>query len=155
MSAIDAFIEEMGLMAQEHGDPRILGRVLGLLVAEGKEMSLSQMSERLGVSRASVSTNARQLSQRGLIKRIAHSGDRQDFYHVENMLHRQLLDRMATQAQRNASRIRACAKGIEVEDAAAAERVLELHKLYEKSAEILAYWASEARDDAMPRKEPT
>lgn len=155
MSAIDAFIEEMGLMAQEHGDARISGLVLGLLVAEGEEMSLSQISERLGVSRASVSTNARQLSQRGMIRRIAHSGDRQDYYQVDGTFHQHMLERMATQARRNASRIMACAKGIEVEDAAAAERVLELHKLYEKSAEILAYWAGDLQDDAMPRKEPT
>ena len=41
-------------MSQDRGEPRIAGRIFGLLLIEGQELSLQQISEQLGVSRASV-----------------------------------------------------------------------------------------------------
>ena len=82
VSSVDRFVEEMGLMFQQAGDPRIAGRIFGLLVIEGRELSLQQISERLGVSRASVSTDARRLVEQGLLERVGLPGDRKDYYRM-------------------------------------------------------------------------
>ncbi|MEQ8599327.1 MAG: hypothetical protein RLP98_05320 [Devosia sp.] len=58
MSATTRFIEEMGLIAQERGESRISGRLIGLMVVEGQELNLVQISEKLSISRAIRATGA-------------------------------------------------------------------------------------------------
>lgn len=147
MSAVERFIEELGLISQESGDARIAGRLLGLLVTEGRELSLGQISERLAVSRASVSTNARLLAQRGVINLVAHAGDRQDYYVISDVPYADMLREIARQFHRNARRLQAIVDAMARENAGAAGRAGELSGFFEKSAEILSNWADELRDD--------
>jgi len=81
-TASQTFIEEVGLTAERHGMPRIAGRLLGFLLLEGGPHSLDDLAERLQVSKASVSTNARTLESLQLIVRRAVPGDRRDFYQI-------------------------------------------------------------------------
>jgi DNA-binding MarR family transcriptional regulator len=74
------FIEQMGIMTEDEGFPRIAGRIFGYLLLERNERSLDEMAEELGVSRASVSTDARRLTQMGLLERRSRPGDRRDYY---------------------------------------------------------------------------
>lgn len=74
------FIERMGFLCEADGLPRISGRIFGLLILEAGPFTLKEISERLQVSRASVSTNARLLAKTGVIERVAVPGDRQDYY---------------------------------------------------------------------------
>lgn len=141
-SAIDRFIEEMGLIAQHDGGPRIAGRILGLLVAEGRELSLNQISERLCVSRASVSTNARQLAARGILRLTTHTGDRQDYYELSSSSYGQMLQELAGRMEKYASVTEACAIEIESESEGAARRVSELSAFYRDSSQFLGNWAS-------------
>lgn len=141
-SAIDRFIEEMGLIAQHDGGPRIAGRILGLLIAEGRELSLNQISERLCVSRASVSTNARQLAARGLLRLTTHTGDRQDYYELSSASYGQMLQELAGRMEKYASITEACAIEIESESEGAARRVSELSAFYRDSSQFLGNWAS-------------
>lgn len=76
------FIEQMGLICETDNLPRIAGRVLGLLLVEDGPYSLRELAELLQVSRASVSTNARILTDIGLVERVAKPGDRQDYYQL-------------------------------------------------------------------------
>lgn len=76
------FIEQMGLTAERNGMPRIAGRLIGLLLVEDEARSLDELAERLQVSKASISTNARLLERAGIVERIAHPGDRRDFYRI-------------------------------------------------------------------------
>ena len=76
------FIEKVGLITQAEGLPRIAGRVFGLLVFDGAAVSFGDLAEKLEVSRASISTSVRLLEERGLVKRIAKSGKRQDFFQL-------------------------------------------------------------------------
>lgn len=81
-SASQIFIEQMGLTSERHGMPRIAGRLLGFLLLDGGAHSLDDLAERLQVSKASVSTNARFLENLDLIKRQPVPGDRRDFYRI-------------------------------------------------------------------------
>lgn len=141
-SAIDRFIEQMGLIAQQDGGPRIAGRIIGLLIAEGQELSLNQISERLNCSRASVSTNARQLAARGLVRLTTHSGDRQDYYELSQASYVTILQEMALRMQKYASITEACAMEIDSESEGAARRVNELSAFYRDSSQFLGNWAT-------------
>lgn len=147
MSAIDQFIEEMGLISQESGGARIPGRLLGLLLVEGEAMSLQQISERLAVSRASVSTNARLLARRGILRLTTRAGDRQDYYELSVFPYFDMLGEIAGQFERHGRTIRESGLSIREENRGAGERVAELASFYEKSAEILKGWALALRED--------
>lgn len=76
------FIERMGLVADADGLPRIAGRIFAYLLLTPGESSLEDLADELGVSRASVSTDARRLAQLGILERRSKLGDRRDYYSV-------------------------------------------------------------------------
>jgi biotin operon repressor len=67
---------------EEDGLPRIAGRIFGFLLLEPDACSLDDMASALGVSKASVSTDARQLERLGLIERVGKAADRRDYYRI-------------------------------------------------------------------------
>jgi len=77
-----AFVEEMGLIFQAEGMPRIAGRIFGHLVLCGGPFSLSELAIQLKASRGSISTNTRLLENIGLIERTGVAGDRQGYYRL-------------------------------------------------------------------------
>lgn len=78
----DEFVERAGIIAQDEGFPRIAGRILGVLLYSGAEMSFSELAEHLDVSRGSISTNVRMLADRGVVERVGKPGDRQDWFRI-------------------------------------------------------------------------
>jgi DNA-binding MarR family transcriptional regulator len=89
--ADEEFVERVGRFFEGDGAARTSGRMLGLLLLSTREMSMDEIADRLKVSRASVSTNARQLETYGIVQRVSHMGDRRDFYRVAADLERTLL----------------------------------------------------------------
>jgi DNA-binding transcriptional regulator GbsR (MarR family) len=81
-AATGQFIERMGLVLESDGLPRIGGRIFGLLLISAEARSLDDLAGELGVSKASVSTNARLLEQRGVLERMSRPADRRDYYRV-------------------------------------------------------------------------
>jgi DNA-binding transcriptional regulator GbsR (MarR family) len=79
-AVISEFIEQLGLIGEADGLPRISGRILGLLVIYGGPLSFAEIAQRLQVSRSSVSTNTRMLEHFGIIERVARPGERQDYF---------------------------------------------------------------------------
>lgn len=78
--AVRTTVERLGLHLAGEGLPLIAGRVTAyLLVSEGPR-SLDEIAGALGVSRASVSTDARRLVDRGLLVRRSIPGDRRTYY---------------------------------------------------------------------------
>jgi DNA-binding transcriptional regulator GbsR (MarR family) len=76
------FIERMGLALESDGLPRTAGRIFGLLLLSEDCRSLDDLAAELQVSKASVSTNARLLEQRGVLERNSRPADRRDYYRV-------------------------------------------------------------------------
>ena len=141
ISAIDEFIEQMGLISQVDGSPRIAGRLFGLLLIEARPMPLHEIADRLQISRASASTNARLLASRNIIRLTAHAGDRQDYYELAARSGNYFLDEIAGRMRRNASIIGALAEPVGREAAAAGERVRALAELFDHSADFVAEWS--------------
>lgn len=79
---IERFTERMADSLVTDGYPRIAGRIYGLLLLSAEGLSLDDLTERLGVSKASASTNARLLEQRGIVERYHRTSDRRDYYRV-------------------------------------------------------------------------
>ena len=64
------------------GGPRTMGRVYGwLLICDPPQQSLTELARTLSISKASVSTVARQLQEGGMIERLP-SSTRQHLYRV-------------------------------------------------------------------------
>lgn len=76
------FAERMGLAAETDGLPRIAGRLFGTLLLSEEAMSLDDLTTTLGVSKASVSTDARRLLESGVVERVGRPGDRRDYYQI-------------------------------------------------------------------------
>jgi len=65
------FVEDISLCFEQVGVPRMAGRILGvLLVTNPPGQSIDDLCEQLQASKCSVSTNARLLSEMGLIERV-------------------------------------------------------------------------------------
>jgi len=147
LGPLERFIEEMGLISQENGGPRIAGRILGLLIVEDEALSLQQISDRLEISRGSASTNARLLARRGLLRLIAKPGDRQDYYQLTSSPEHHLLDDLSVMMRTNAAKIGACAEEVEREAPRAGQRIRGLADFYSRSAEFLEGWAAFLRNE--------
>jgi DNA-binding transcriptional regulator GbsR (MarR family) len=77
-----AFVDRLGLFMDMLGGSRTMGRVYGwLLISDPPQQSLTELAQTLSVSKASVSTVARQLHEGGLIERLP-SSTRQHLYRV-------------------------------------------------------------------------
>src|SRR5688572_19081616 len=74
------FIERAGMLWEEDGLPRIAGRIFALSLLSEDPLSLDEIAEQLGVSKASVSTDTRLLERMGFLERITKPGDRKDYY---------------------------------------------------------------------------
>jgi DNA-binding MarR family transcriptional regulator len=80
--AVEQFVERMGIMLEADGVPRIAGRIFGFLMVHAGAYSLDDLAEKLKVSKASVSTNARLMERLGVLERVAAPGDRRDYYQM-------------------------------------------------------------------------
>ena len=80
MTDPESFIERMGLAAENDGLSRIAGRLFGALLIHSEPRSLDDLADQLAVSKASISTEARRLVERGVAERIGKPGDRRDYY---------------------------------------------------------------------------
>jgi DNA-binding transcriptional regulator GbsR (MarR family) len=77
-----SFIDRMGLATEADGLSPIAGRLFALLLLADAPQSLDDLAGALDVSKASVSTDARRLLERGIVERVTRTGDRRDYYEL-------------------------------------------------------------------------
>ncbi|OBF06321.1 GbsR/MarR family transcriptional regulator [Mycobacterium sp. 852002-10029_SCH5224772] len=76
------FVDRLGLFFELLGATRTMGRLYGwLLICDPPQQSLTELAAALSVSKASVSTVARQLLEGGMVERLP-SPNRQHLYRV-------------------------------------------------------------------------
>jgi len=73
-------IETMGVFFGSYGLPRLVGRLMGLLMLADRPLTLDDMAQALLVSRAAVSTNIRIAMRYQYAARVGIPGDRRDYY---------------------------------------------------------------------------
>lgn len=79
------FVEEVGLLADEIGETRMLGRVVGfLLICDPPHQTAQQIAERLDASRGAVSTAIRQLLRSGILDKHAVPNRRATYVRIQD-----------------------------------------------------------------------
>ena len=76
------FTDRLAMLFENDGQPPIAGRIFGLLLLSDDALSLDELAEALGVSKASASTNARLLAQLGVVEQVRRPGSRRDYYRM-------------------------------------------------------------------------
>src|SRR5437773_2642922 len=90
------FVEKLAVLLETDGMPRVAGRLFGLLLVSAEPRSLDELAKQLGLSKASISINARLLEEKGLVERVGRQADRRDYYRIaEDILERTLEQRSA------------------------------------------------------------
>lgn len=138
------FIERMGLALEADGLPRIAGRIFGLLLVSEDCRSLDQLAVELRVSKASVSTNARLLEQRGVLERNSRPSDRRDYYRVPPDLFSHTMAQRLERWQRFHEAIGDARANLPIRSRKVIERLEEYDSAYtfltEAIREALAHW---------------
>ncbi len=142
------FVEDVGLVYEQEGIPRMAGRILGwLLIADPPHQSIDELAQVLQASKGSISTMTRFLIQLGLVERLAFPGQRRDHFRIKpdawSLMIRQELFR-ATATRQLAER------GLELMEGQgpeARERLKEMHDLYafleDEYPNLLQKWEKE------------
>ena len=78
-----SFIEEVGVVFEQTGLPRMSGRMFGwLLISAPPYQSASELADVLMASKGSISTTTRLLVQLGVVERFIIPGERHDHYRL-------------------------------------------------------------------------
>lgn len=80
------WVEQVATFCTEQwGLPPITGRILGwLMICDPAEQSAGQIAEAIGASRASLTSNMRQLVAAGFVRRRSRPGDRTTYFWVDD-----------------------------------------------------------------------
>jgi DNA-binding transcriptional regulator GbsR (MarR family) len=90
------FTDRLAVLFEDDGLPPIAGRIFGLLLLSDEALSLDDLAQSLGVSKASVSTNARLLAQLGVVEQVRRQGSRRDYYRIaSDLFERSMAQRLA------------------------------------------------------------
>ena len=77
------FVEEVGIVFEHTGLPRMAGRILGsLLISDPPYQSAEELADVLQASKGSISTMTRHLIQFGFIERFSMHGVRHDYFQI-------------------------------------------------------------------------
>ena len=100
LPAFTLFIDRMGIAAETDGMSPIAARLFSLLLLSEAPQSLDELADALGVSKASVSTDARRLLERGIVERVAKPGDRRDYYELSPDFFARIIEARASRWRR-------------------------------------------------------
>ncbi|HEX6250678.1 MAG TPA: MarR family transcriptional regulator [Gemmatimonadaceae bacterium] len=139
----ERFIERMGQFFEAEAGPRIAGRLFGLLLLLPGALSLDEIAERLQVSKASVSANARMLEQLNVIGRLTKPGDRRDYYAVTEDTQRRLIE---LRLQRLVALQELFGEALTTASAQEDESVRERLRLFQDSFEMMTETVRRIRD---------
>ena len=77
-------IEDLGMLFEDSGIPRMAGRVFGwLLMSSPQQQTAGDIASGLGASKGSMSTMLKMLTQFGMIERFGVPGERSAHYRVK------------------------------------------------------------------------
>jgi DNA-binding transcriptional regulator GbsR (MarR family) len=81
----DSMLDGLGQLADYFGFSKVMGQLYGTLMLSPRPLSLDDMMDRLGISKASVSMNMRQLEHMGMVRQVWVRGGsgRRKYYEAE------------------------------------------------------------------------
>ncbi len=124
------FIEQVGLIAQAEALPKIAGRVMGMLIFDGKDYSFSEIAEELDISRGSVSSSVSLLTAMGVIERTSKPGDRQDYFKLSDDPYTTFFNRALKRAEKAHQSIQQTRQSVPADKKEIRRRLKEYEKFY-------------------------
>ena len=95
------FIERSAELMEEHGFPRMAGRVIGaLLISIPPQLSHDELAELLQASKGSISMSTQLLMRLNLVERVSLPGQRRSYYRLRENLWHDFLTDIAQHVQR-------------------------------------------------------
>jgi DNA-binding transcriptional regulator GbsR (MarR family) len=92
------YVERWGMLYEQLGAPRMMGRVIGLLlICDPPHQTAKEIADAIGASIGSVSTITRNLSQMGMIERFGIPGKRSAYFRIKPGALSQMLKRRVAQ----------------------------------------------------------
>lgn len=81
----DSMLDGLGQLSDYFGFSKVMGQLYGSLLLSAEPLSLDDMMARLGISKASVSTNIRSLEHMGMVRQVWVRGGsgRRKYYQAE------------------------------------------------------------------------
>ncbi|GAB4478315.1 MAG: hypothetical protein Kow00124_22550 [Anaerolineae bacterium] len=80
----DSIINGLGKLTDFFGFSPVMGHLYGALLMSPEPLSLDELEEMVGKSKASVSMNMRALERWGMVREVWVKGDRRKFYEAES-----------------------------------------------------------------------
>jgi len=80
----NSVLEGMGQLATYFGFNKVMGQLFGALLLSPDALSLDDLMDLLGISKASVSTNMRTLERMGIAREVWVKDDRRKYYRAES-----------------------------------------------------------------------
>ncbi|MBF2079467.1 MAG: MarR family transcriptional regulator [Synechococcales cyanobacterium T60_A2020_003] len=125
------FVEEMGLMFELMGMPRMAGRIFGwLLISDPPQQSSSDLADGLQASKGSISSMTRLLIQIGLIERVGIPGDRRDYFQIKPHAWGQLMEQQISQVKMFRQLAERGLQLVQDEPPPLQDRLKEMHSIY-------------------------
>lgn len=140
--AASRFVERLGLQVESEGFPRIAGRMIGYLLLQEEPSSLDELAEKLQVSKASVSTNARALERLGYVERHSVPGDRRDYYMIVDEPWAQLMSSIRDQFRNRVELFSEAREALPAELAAGRRRLTAWQKYFTHLVEQVDWWCA-------------
>lgn len=132
------WVERVAARLALDGLPPIAGRILGWLMAcDPPEQSAGQISEAIGASRASLTTNLRMLATMGFVSRRTRPGERVVYYRIDDNAWRRVVQRQIASV---ASYLEIARDGMELvgPDSARATRIRESYEVLDWMVRVFA-----------------
>jgi DNA-binding transcriptional regulator GbsR (MarR family) len=144
---VSEFVEQLGLICETDGLPRIAGRIMGVLVIRGGPLSFAELSESLKISRGSVSTNTRLLEGLGVLERTTRPGERQDYFKLAANPYYRLMSRLAERSARAQAIVEKTGAELPLAWDEAKDRLRDLARFYRTIREMSLDLASGLKSD--------
>lgn len=141
-----SFIELMAKSAERKGHTPIAGRIIGLLLFDGKPYSFSELATELGVSRGSISSNTRHLIQQGTIQRVEREGDRQDYFEMCHTALQSMLGTLSEEMDQTAEEVELIVDQLDEDGTDTKERLHGCAVFHRSVAEGIAHALSRMRE---------
>lgn len=77
-----AFSNYMSLSFETDGFSPLVGKIFALLLFSPEPLSLQEMADRLGVTKAAISVQVRALEKHAMCQKLPTSSDRKDYYYI-------------------------------------------------------------------------
>jgi len=101
----DVFLGKINQICNKFGLNNIMAQLYAILYLSNKTFSLSEMAERLKISKASASINIRALERYGAVRRVWVKGSRKDYYEADTDINKVIMDRVRSMGERRLSEV--------------------------------------------------